>query len=185
MPCGGADPHVEITQRLQREWHALGEATPSSQNKNLLLTLKSSDSLRLPHALAYNSSAASEAMAGIAAAIAASDAPIGLYRLAVRLGVPTALRDLGVKESDLDRAWEIALSNPYWNPRPIEAAPCAICYSAPGRERNPSPEGRGVARHGSSPGEENGYERALHRLRCDHWFAAAKDQQPGCADHGS
>ncbi|MBW9052421.1 iron-containing alcohol dehydrogenase [Rhizobium mesosinicum] len=79
--------------------------------------------MRLPHALAYNRTAAPEAMARIAAAIGASDAPIGLHRVAVRLGVPTALRDLGVKESDLDRACEIALSNPYWNPRPIEAAP--------------------------------------------------------------
>ena len=77
----------------------------------------------LPHALAYNSAATPDAMARIAAAIGASDAPGGLHQLAVELGVPTALRDLGVKESDLDRACEIALANPYWNPRPIEAAP--------------------------------------------------------------
>jgi maleylacetate reductase len=77
----------------------------------------------LPHALAYNSPAAPEAMERIAAAIGASDAPVGLHRMAVKLGVPTALRDLGVKEDDLDRACEIALANPYWNPRPIEAAP--------------------------------------------------------------
>ena len=43
--------------------------------------------------------------------------------MAAKLGVPTALRDLGLKEADLDRACEIALANPYWNPRPIEAAP--------------------------------------------------------------
>ncbi|MNN99356.1 Maleylacetate reductase [compost metagenome] len=30
------------------------------------------------------------------------------------------LRELGLTEEDLDRATEIALSNPYWNPRPIE-----------------------------------------------------------------
>lgn len=77
----------------------------------------------LPHALAYNSAATPDAMARIAAAIGAPDAPGGLHQLAVELGVPTALRDLGVKESDLDRACEIALANPYWNPRPIEAAP--------------------------------------------------------------
>lgn len=77
----------------------------------------------LPHALAYNSPAAPEAMARIAAAIGASDAPLGLHQMARRLGVPMALRDLGLKVSDLDRACEIALANPYWNPRPIEAAP--------------------------------------------------------------
>tara|TARA_R110002124_G_scaffold1797_19_gene11644 strand:+ start:16969 stop:18030 length:1062 start_codon:yes stop_codon:yes gene_type:complete len=77
----------------------------------------------LPHALAYNSPATPGAMAKIAEAIGADNAPIGLHKLAKRLGMPTALRDLGLKESDLDRACEIALSNPYWNPRPIEAAP--------------------------------------------------------------
>lgn len=77
----------------------------------------------LPHALAYNAPAAPEAMERIAAAIGAPDAAVGLHRMAVKLGVPTALRDLGLKESDLDRVCEIALANPYWNPRPIEAAP--------------------------------------------------------------
>ena len=77
----------------------------------------------LPHALAYNSPAAPEAMERIAAAIGTPDAPTGLHRMAVQLGVPTALRDLGMKETDLDRACEIALANPYWNPRKVEAAP--------------------------------------------------------------
>ncbi|MBB3314152.1 hypothetical protein FHT78_005959 [Rhizobium sp. BK196] len=44
--------------------------------------------MRLRHALAYNSPAAPETMAWIAAAIGASDAPIGLHWLAIRLGVP-------------------------------------------------------------------------------------------------
>ncbi|KQS71774.1 Maleylacetate reductase [Rhizobium sp. Leaf371] len=77
----------------------------------------------LPHALAYNSPAAPEAMRQIAEAIGAEDGPIGLHRIAKALGMPTALRELGLMEADLDRACEIALSNPYWNPRPIEAAP--------------------------------------------------------------
>jgi hypothetical protein len=51
-------------------------------------------------------------MARIAAAIGAPDAAVGLHRMAVELGVPTALRDLGLKEVDLDRACEIALANP-------------------------------------------------------------------------
>jgi maleylacetate reductase len=77
----------------------------------------------LPHALAYNAPAAPEAMARIAKAIGAEDGPRGLYDLAKSLGAPIALEALGVKEDDLDRACEIALSNPYWNPRPIEAEP--------------------------------------------------------------
>lgn len=77
----------------------------------------------LPHALAYNAPAAPEAMARIARAIGAEDGPLGLHELARELAAPTALKDLGVEEKDLDKACEIALSNPYWNPRPIEAAP--------------------------------------------------------------
>lgn len=77
----------------------------------------------LPHALAYNAPAAPEAMARIARAIGAEDGPRGLYDLAKSLGAPIALEALGVKEDDLDRACEIALSNPYWNPRQIEAEP--------------------------------------------------------------
>jgi maleylacetate reductase len=77
----------------------------------------------LPHALAYNAPAAPEAMARIAAAIGEPEAPLGLHKLALRLGAPTALREIGMKEEDLDRACEIALSNPYWNPRPIERQP--------------------------------------------------------------
>ena len=77
----------------------------------------------LPHALAYNSLAAPEAMERISSAIKADIASVALHELAARLDMPTSLRDLGLKESELDRACEIALANPYWNPRPIEAEP--------------------------------------------------------------
>jgi maleylacetate reductase len=42
-----------------------------------------------------------------------------LYDLAQSLGVPMALQDIGMRESDLDRAADIAIATPYWNPRPI------------------------------------------------------------------
>lgn len=77
----------------------------------------------LPHALAYNRAAAPQAMARLARALGTEDGPAGLHALAGALGAPRALRDLGLAEADLDRACEIALANPYWNPRPIEAAP--------------------------------------------------------------
>jgi len=77
----------------------------------------------LPHALAYNSLAAPEAMERISSAIKADIASVALHELAARLDMPTSLRDLGLKESELDCACEIALANPYWNPRPIEAEP--------------------------------------------------------------
>lgn len=80
-------------------------------------------SIILPHALAYNSPVAPEAMTRIARALGAKDGPQELYQLAQQLGVPTALRELDIAETDLDRACEIALANPYWNPRAIEATP--------------------------------------------------------------
>jgi maleylacetate reductase len=77
----------------------------------------------LPHALAYNSVVAAEAMARIARAVDAESAADGLYKLSHELGVPSGLRDIGMLESDLDRACEVAMSNPYWNPRPVEGTP--------------------------------------------------------------
>ena len=77
----------------------------------------------LPHAMAYNAPAAPAAMARLAAAIGAQNAPQGLYALAKSLGAPLALRDLGMPEEGLDRIVDLALSNPYWNPRPLEREP--------------------------------------------------------------
>ena len=74
----------------------------------------------LPHVLAYNSSSAPDAMRRIAAALKCSDAAIGVFELAKNNGAPTSLRELGMKESDLDRAADIAMATPYWNPRPLE-----------------------------------------------------------------
>jgi maleylacetate reductase len=76
----------------------------------------------LPHATAYNAAHAPDAMARIARALGATSAATGLHDLAKRLGAPTALRNLGLRESDLDRAAEIASRDPYANPRPIERA---------------------------------------------------------------
>ena len=76
----------------------------------------------LPHAAAYNAPAAPAAMARAARALGVTDAPQGLYDLAKSLGAPTALRDIGMPQAGLDRAADLAVANPYWNPRPIERA---------------------------------------------------------------
>lgn len=73
----------------------------------------------LPHAVAYNAPAAPAAMERIARALGVDHAATGLYDLAVRLGAPVALRDIGLRQGDLDRAAEIATANPYDNPSPI------------------------------------------------------------------
>jgi maleylacetate reductase len=74
----------------------------------------------LPHAAAFNSVAAPEALGRAAGALRVDNAAQGLFDLAAKLGAPTSLEALGMAESDLDKAAEIAVSAPYWNPRPIE-----------------------------------------------------------------
>jgi len=77
----------------------------------------------LPHAIAFNASAAPTAMMRINRALGwQQDASTGLYALAQECGAPLSLKDIGMKASDLDLAAEIAVRNPYWNPRPIEKA---------------------------------------------------------------
>ncbi len=76
----------------------------------------------LPHALAYNAAAAPEAMARIAQALKGASAAQAVFDLAKDNGAPTALGDVGMKESDLDRACDIAMQNQYPNPRPLERA---------------------------------------------------------------
>ena len=76
----------------------------------------------LPHALAYNSAHAPQAMARIRRALGGASAAQAVYDLAKSNGAPVALRELGVQVADLDRACEIALQNQYPNPRPLERA---------------------------------------------------------------
>lgn len=53
-------------------------------------------------------------------ALDAEDGPRALFELARDNGAPTALRDIGLRESDIPVAADIALTNPYWNPAPLE-----------------------------------------------------------------
>lgn len=80
----------------------------------------------LPHALAYNAEAAPEAMQRIARALGGKDgemgAPQAVHDLAKNNGAPVALRDIGMKAGDLDKACDIAMQNQYPNPRPLERA---------------------------------------------------------------
>jgi alcohol dehydrogenase class IV len=76
----------------------------------------------LPHAIAFNAEAAPGAMQCIARALGTSGAAQGLQALARDNGAPTALKDIGMQEADLDRAADLAVSNPYWNPRPFGPA---------------------------------------------------------------
>jgi alcohol dehydrogenase class IV len=75
--------------------------------------------LILPQAAAYNRDAAPEAMARIARALGAEDAPAGLFDLASSLGAQMRLAAFGLDAADLDRAAELAMQDAYANPRPV------------------------------------------------------------------
>lgn len=79
----------------------------------------------LPHAISYNAPNIPDAMKALADALPDSngDAIHGLNILLENLNVKRGVKGFGMKEEDIDKAADIATSNPYWNPRPIERAP--------------------------------------------------------------
>jgi maleylacetate reductase len=75
-----------------------------------------------PYAIGFNSTAAPEAMERIKRALGAADAARGLYDLNVRLGLPTGLKGLGMREEDLDKAVEVVSAVKITHPRPVSKA---------------------------------------------------------------
>lgn len=76
----------------------------------------------LPHAVAYNEIVARDQLLPVVEILGGSSPGQALHGFAQAMGAPTTLRELGLREADLDRAAEIATSSPYWNPRLIETA---------------------------------------------------------------
>jgi len=75
--------------------------------------------LMIPYTAAYNSSAAPDAMIRVARALGTSDGPGGIYQLTQRAATKRSLEEMGLSEADLDKASDLALQNPYYNPRPV------------------------------------------------------------------
>ncbi len=73
----------------------------------------------LPHAVAFNAAAVPDLLAPVSDIFGGGEPGAALHGFARAMGAPLALRDLGLKEADLDRAAEIATAKPYWNPRPV------------------------------------------------------------------
>ncbi len=73
----------------------------------------------LPHSVAYNAGARPGDTRRIAEAMGVDDAATGLFELAGAVGVPRALKDVGVKETDLDEAAAVATETPVNNPEPV------------------------------------------------------------------
>jgi maleylacetate reductase len=74
-------------------------------------------SVILPHAMAYNLSVTPIAREQLTRAVGSPNPAHGLHELAIGLGAPTSLRELGMQEKDIAAAADIAVQNPYWNPR--------------------------------------------------------------------
>lgn len=76
----------------------------------------------LPHALAYNAPAIPEVMKSLSERLGTDDPARALYDLAGRIGAKRALADLGMPEAGIETVTDRAVTNPYWNPRPLEQA---------------------------------------------------------------
>jgi alcohol dehydrogenase class IV len=72
----------------------------------------------IPHTAAYNATAASDRLSR-AAELFGGDLGGGLWDFAGSIGAPLALADLGLKDSDLAKAADMAVENPYQNPREV------------------------------------------------------------------
>jgi maleylacetate reductase len=81
-------------------------------------------SIVLPHAMKYNSEAAAAAMQRVARSLGEKEnAPAAVWDLENRLGIAMKLKDVGMKEADIERAARIASEAPYPNPRQVEFGP--------------------------------------------------------------
>lgn len=74
----------------------------------------------LPYAMAHNAEAAPEADAAVARALGGRSGTRALVDLAKKLNSPSSLKSIGMEEREIELAADLAVQNPYWNPRPIE-----------------------------------------------------------------
>ncbi|WP_299043242.1 maleylacetate reductase [uncultured Tateyamaria sp.] len=73
----------------------------------------------LPHAIHYNAQAVPGLLAPVTDIFGAPAPGPALHAFATRMNAPLALRDLGVRAADLDRAADLATQKPYPNPAPV------------------------------------------------------------------
>lgn len=73
----------------------------------------------LPYTIAFNAPAAGSLLDPLRSVLGAGDVGRGLAEFADRVDAPRALRDIGMREADLERAADLAMTAAYWNPRPL------------------------------------------------------------------
>ena len=78
-----------------------------------------------PYAVGFNAAAAPDAMARIKRALGVPDAARGLYDLNVRIGLPTGLNGLGLREDDIAKAVEVVSKIKIDHPRSVGRADLA------------------------------------------------------------
>jgi maleylacetate reductase len=78
-----------------------------------------------PYAIGFNAAAAPDAMERIKRALGVTDAARGLYDLNVRLGLPTGLKGLGLRDEDIAKAIDVVAAIEISHPRPVNKADLA------------------------------------------------------------
>jgi maleylacetate reductase len=76
----------------------------------------------LPYAAAFSLPAAADARERLARALGANDPAQALYGINVASGLPTGLKDLGLREADIPRAVEVVAKRKFPCPRPCAPA---------------------------------------------------------------
>ncbi|WGI23296.1 maleylacetate reductase [Amylibacter sp. IMCC11727] len=84
----------------------------------------------LPHAIAYNARSARDELQPICDLLGGENAGLALHAFAQKLNAPLALKELGLKESDLNRAAELATTKPYPNPHPVTRSDIRLLLQA-------------------------------------------------------
>ncbi|MFF5076570.1 maleylacetate reductase and hydroxyquinol 1,2-dioxygenase domain-containing protein [Actinoplanes sp. NPDC000266] len=100
----------------------------------------------LPHVMAYNAEAAPGVMRRVAAALGVADAAAGVFDLAVRLGAPTTLAELGLPEAALGTVAEEATRTPYPNPRTLTTEGIRGLLAAAWHGDRPAPAAASLSR---------------------------------------
>lgn len=73
----------------------------------------------LPHATAFNTGTSRDFLQPVGALFGGKSPADGIWTFARALGAPRSLRDLGLREQDLERAADLSVANAYWNPREV------------------------------------------------------------------
>lgn len=126
VAAGTSDPRADLLRAAWLAGTCLGAAGMGLHHKlchvlggSFGLPHAETHTVILPHAMAYNASAAPQAMRRVAEALGVEDAPSGLFDLIATAGGPTSLRALGLAEADIPRVAQLAAAQSYPNPREL------------------------------------------------------------------